>query len=52
MVDITHKITTLREATAIATLRTSSEETIKAIRENKVPKGMFLKWLRLPDFLE
>ncbi|MEO2063183.1 MAG: bifunctional molybdenum cofactor biosynthesis protein MoaC/MoaB [Christiangramia sp.] len=39
MVDITHKITTLREATAIATLRTSSEETIKAIRENKVPKG-------------
>ncbi|QYA26111.1 bifunctional molybdenum cofactor biosynthesis protein MoaC/MoaB [Gramella sp. MT6] len=39
MVDITHKITTLREATAIAVVRTSSEETIKAIRENKVPKG-------------
>jgi cyclic pyranopterin phosphate synthase len=39
MVDITHKITTLREATAIAVVRTSSEETIKRIRENKVPKG-------------
>ncbi len=39
MVDITHKITTLREATAIAVVRTSSEETINSIRENKVPKG-------------
>lgn len=39
MVDITHKITTLREATAIAVVQTSSEETIKAIKENKVPKG-------------
>lgn len=39
MVDITHKITTLREATAVAVVRTSSEETIKKIRENTVPKG-------------
>jgi len=39
MVDITHKIMTLREATAIAVVRTSSEETIKRIKENKVPKG-------------
>ncbi|MDR5590505.1 bifunctional molybdenum cofactor biosynthesis protein MoaC/MoaB [Christiangramia sp. SM2212] len=39
MVDITHKITTLREATAIAIVKTSSEETIKRIRENTVPKG-------------
>lgn len=39
MVDITHKITTLREATAIAVVRTSSEETIKRLKENKVPKG-------------
>ena len=39
MVDITHKITTLREATAIAVVRTSGEETIKSIKENKVPKG-------------
>ncbi len=39
MVDITHKMMTLREATAIAVVRTSSEETIKRIKENKVPKG-------------
>ena len=39
MVDITHKITSLREATAMAIVRTSSEETIKAIQENRVPKG-------------
>ncbi|CAL65436.1 bifunctional molybdenum cofactor biosynthesis protein MoaC/MoaB [Christiangramia forsetii] len=39
MVDITHKINTLREATAIAIVRTSSEETIKAIQRNSVPKG-------------
>lgn len=39
MVDITHKITTLRQATAIAVVRTSSEETVKAIKENRVPKG-------------
>ncbi len=39
MVDITHKINTLREATAIAIVRTSSKETIKALQENRVPKG-------------
>lgn len=39
MVDITHKITTLREATAIAVVRTSGEETIRRLRENTVPKG-------------
>jgi len=39
MVDITHKITSLREATAIAIVKTSSEETIKRIQENTVPKG-------------
>ncbi|SDR71222.1 bifunctional molybdenum cofactor biosynthesis protein MoaC/MoaB [Gramella sp. MAR_2010_147] len=39
MVDITHKITTLREATAIAVVKTSSAKTIKAIQENRVPKG-------------
>ncbi len=39
MVDITHKITTLREATAIAVVRTSGEETIQRLRDNTVPKG-------------
>ncbi|QCK15454.1 bifunctional molybdenum cofactor biosynthesis protein MoaC/MoaB [Mangrovivirga cuniculi] len=39
MIDITHKITTLREATATAIVKTSSAETIQRIKENKVPKG-------------
>jgi len=39
MVDITHKINTLREATAMAVVKTSSEDTIKAILNNTVPKG-------------
>ena len=39
MVDITHKVTTLREATAEAIVKTSSQATIDAIQNNKVPKG-------------
>ncbi len=39
MVDITNKISTLREATAIAVVRTSSEETIRRLKGNEVPKG-------------
>jgi cyclic pyranopterin phosphate synthase len=39
MVDITHKITTLRIATAKAIVQTSSQETILAVTENRVPKG-------------
>lgn len=39
MVDITHKITTLRQATACAIVSVSRPETIVAIRENTVPKG-------------
>ena len=39
MVDITHKVTTLREATAEAIVRTSSQDTIDALKDNKVPKG-------------
>ncbi|AVR46826.1 bifunctional molybdenum cofactor biosynthesis protein MoaC/MoaB [Christiangramia fulva] len=51
MVDITHKIKTLREATAIAVVRTSREETIKAIRENKVPKGNVFEMARAAGLL-
>lgn len=51
MVDITHKITSLREATAIAVVRTSSEETIKAIRENKVPKGNIFEMAKAAGLL-
>ena len=39
MVDITHKEATLRIATAEATVVLSSQSTVKAIREGKVPKG-------------
>jgi len=39
MVDITHKVTTLREATAEAIVKTSSPATIDAIQNNAVPKG-------------
>ncbi|UTW66540.1 bifunctional molybdenum cofactor biosynthesis protein MoaC/MoaB [bacterium SCSIO 12643] len=39
MVDITHKINTLREATAQATVTVSSEDTITAVQNNTVPKG-------------
>jgi cyclic pyranopterin phosphate synthase len=39
MVDITHKKNTLREAAAEAVVQVSLDETISAIRQNKVPKG-------------
>lgn len=39
MVDITHKITTLRTATAQAIVNVGSAETIQAILDKKVPKG-------------
>ncbi|NGP75036.1 bifunctional molybdenum cofactor biosynthesis protein MoaC/MoaB [Balneolaceae bacterium YR4-1] len=39
MVDITHKYNTLREATAQAVVRTSSQKTIDAIQNDAVPKG-------------
>ncbi len=51
MVDITNKITTLREATAIAVVRTSREETIQAIRENKVPKGNVFEMAKVAGLL-
>ncbi|WP_228238462.1 bifunctional molybdenum cofactor biosynthesis protein MoaC/MoaB [Allomuricauda sp. M10] len=39
MVDITHKVNTLREATAEAIVKTSSPDTISALKNNQVPKG-------------
>ena len=43
MVDITHKITTLRTATAQAIVTVGSAETIQAILDKKVPKGDVLE---------
>ena len=39
MIDITHKINTLRVAVAQAIVKVSKEETIQAIEQDKVPKG-------------
>lgn len=39
MVDITHKVATLRTAIAQAIVKVSSQETIQAIKNNTVPKG-------------
>jgi cyclic pyranopterin phosphate synthase len=46
MVDITHKITTLRTATAQAIVKTGSAETIHAVVEKTVPKGDVLEVAR------
>jgi molybdenum cofactor biosynthesis protein MoaC len=43
MVDITHKSTTLREATAQAIVKVGSAETIQAILDKTVPKGDVLE---------
>ena len=39
MIDITHKSNTLRSATARAIVKVGSSETIKAVKNNEVPKG-------------
>ena len=43
MVDITHKISTLRVATATAIVKVSKQETIDAVVNNLVPKGNVLE---------
>lgn len=47
MVDITHKPTTLREATATALVTVSDPATITALREKRVPKGDVLESARV-----
>lgn len=47
MVNITHKITSLRQAIAEATVRVSQLSTIKAIEEGRVPKGDVLQTARV-----
>ena len=43
MIDITHKSTTLRIATAQAIVKTSDIATINAVKDDKVPKGNVLE---------
>ena len=47
MVDITHKITTLRTATAQAIVKVGSADTIQAILDKKVPKGDVMEASRI-----
>lgn len=51
MVDITHKINTLRVATAQAILKVSKQETIDAIENNLVPKGNVFEIARAAGLL-
>ena len=51
MVDITHKSSTLRTAIAQAIVKVSTPETIKAIQENKVPKGDVFEMSRAAGLL-
>lgn len=51
MVDITQKQNTHRTALAEAVVRVSSPDTIKAIEENKVPKGDVFEMSRAAGFL-
>jgi molybdenum cofactor biosynthesis protein MoaC len=47
MIDITHKPTTLREATAMALVTVSDAATIAALKEKRVPKGDVLESARV-----
>lgn len=47
MIDITHKPTTLRDATATALVTVSDPKTIVALREKRVPKGDVLESARV-----
>ena len=51
MVDITQKSSTLRTAIAQAIVKVSSVETIRAIQENKVPKGDVFEMSRAAGLL-
>jgi cyclic pyranopterin monophosphate synthase len=51
MVDITHKFSTLRKATALAVVRVSRQETIEAILARKVPKGDLFEFSRAAGLL-
>jgi molybdenum cofactor biosynthesis protein MoaC len=51
MVNITHKPTTLRRAIAMATLKTSSQETVDAVLSRQVPKGDVFEFSRAAGLL-
>lgn len=51
MVDITHKTSSLRQATASAIVTVSKQETIGAIQNKKVPKGDIFEFSRAAGLL-
>lgn len=51
MIDITHKSSTLRDATAEAVVVVSKRATIQALIDNKVPKGNVLEAARVAGLL-
>ncbi|MEH6308641.1 bifunctional molybdenum cofactor biosynthesis protein MoaC/MoaB [Olivibacter sp. CPCC 100613] len=51
MVDITYKFNTLRQAIAVAIIKVSSEDTIKAIINKEVPKGDVFEFSRASGLL-
>lgn len=51
MVDITHKVSSLRKAVAIAIVKVSKQETIDAIQNKQVPKGDVFEFSRAAGLL-
>jgi len=51
MIDITHKINSLRKASATAIVKLSKQETVAAIRNNEVPKGNIFEFSRAAGLL-
>jgi cyclic pyranopterin phosphate synthase len=51
MINITHKVNTLRQAIATAIVKVSKQETIDAIRQRKVPKGDVFEFSRAAGLL-
>ncbi len=51
MVNITHKVNTLRQAIATAIVKVSKQETIDAIQQRKVPKGDVFEFSRAAGLL-
>src|SRR3954468_1640935 len=51
MVDITHKVKSLRIAIATAVVNVSKEQTIEAVQNKKVPKGDVFEFARAAGLL-
>lgn len=51
MVDITHKVSSLRKAVATAIVKVSKQETIEAIQNRQVPKGDVFEFSRAAGLL-